>query len=203
MTVSVSCRGQWWIPAIQIQFTIHMCVGYFLLNSYNLIIIFSYLQTFLCTTRDFIFDFFLGQVLETKMLRWLQSKSKIIRYFYRKFLGFSEKLLLQLHAIQLQDFVSNRVIRDFNIGKIKFKYLYIKDWTAYTVYLVLIMVFWMTHVHGTIRLHDNMFMILRHCSSYRAIHLTMYVTLEVKTKKFRCGFKEPYSSDVRNHIHVD
>lgn len=61
----------------------------------------------------------------------------------------------------------------------------------------------MTHVHGTIRLHDNMFMILRHCSSYRAIHLTMYVTLEVKTKKFRCGFKEPYSSEIRNHIHVD
>lgn len=73
-----------------------------------------------CTTRDFNFDF-LGQVLETKMLRRLQSKSKIIRYFYRKFWGFSEKLLLQLHAIQLQDFVSNRVIRHFNTGKIKFK----------------------------------------------------------------------------------
>lgn len=29
LTVSVSCRGQWWIPAIQIQFTIHMCVVYF------------------------------------------------------------------------------------------------------------------------------------------------------------------------------
>lgn len=70
------------------------------------------------TTRDFNFDF-LGHVLETKMLRRLQSKSKIIRYFYRKFLGFSEKLLLQLHAIQLQDFVSNRVIRHFNIGKNK------------------------------------------------------------------------------------
>lgn len=156
LTVSVSCRGQWWIPAIQIQFTIHMCVGYFFLNSYNLIIIFTNISMH---NTWFYFRFFLGQVLETKMLRRLQSKSKIIRYFYRKFLGFSEKLLLQLHAIQLQDFVSNRVIRDFNIGKIKFKYLYIKDWTAYTVYLVLIMVFWMTHVHGTIRLHDNMFMI--------------------------------------------
>lgn len=69
----------------------------------------------LYTTRDFNFDFFGGQVLETKMLRRLQSKSKIIRYFYRKFLGFSEKLLLQLHAIQLQDFVSNRVIKNSKI----------------------------------------------------------------------------------------
>lgn len=120
LTVSVSCQGQWWIPAIQIQFTIHMCVGYFFLNSYNLIIIFTNISMH---NTWFYFRFFLGQVLETKMLRRLQSKSKIIRYFYRKFLGFSEQLLLQLHAIQLQNFVSNRVIRHFNIGKIKFKYL--------------------------------------------------------------------------------
>lgn len=121
---------------LQFKFSLQfICVWGIFFNSYNLIIIFTNISIMLlpCTTRDFNFDF-LGQVLETKMLRRLQSKSKIIRYFYRKFLGFSEKLLLQLHAIQLQDFVSNRVIRHFNTGKIKFKNLYIKNWTAYTVY---------------------------------------------------------------------
>lgn len=155
LTVSVSCRGQWWIPAIQIQFTIHMCVGYFFFNSYNLIIIFTNISMH---NTWFYFRFFLGQVLETKMLRRLQSKSKIIRYFYRKFLGFSEKLLLQLHAIQLQDFVSNRVIRHFNIGKNKIQKSLYKGLNGIHSVL-LVMVFWMTHVHGTIRLHDNMFMI--------------------------------------------
>lgn len=58
----------------------------------------------------------------------------------------------------------------------------------------------MTHVHGTIRLHDNMFMIktLFFISSH-----SPYDVCDIIGKKFRGGFKEPYSSDVRNHIHVD
>lgn len=56
----------------------------------NLIIIFTNIFNFVASMHNtwFSFRFFLGQVLETKMLRRLQSKSKIIRYFYRKFLGF-------------------------------------------------------------------------------------------------------------------
>lgn len=46
-------------------------------------------------------------------------------------------------------------------------------------------------------------MLRRLQSKSKIIRLSPYDVCDIIGKKFRGGFKEPYSSDVRNHIHVD
>lgn len=72
---------------LQFKFSLQfICVwGIFFFNSYNLIIIFTNISMH---NTWFYFRFFLGQVLETKMLRRLQSKSKYYQIFLSKIFGF-------------------------------------------------------------------------------------------------------------------
>lgn len=65
-----------------------------------------------CTSTWFLFRFFFDKCKKVKW--WGDYEARVYQIFLSKILGFSEKLLLQLHAIQFQDFVSNKVKQHFN-----------------------------------------------------------------------------------------